>query len=146
MPHYLDENVAVLRRWAAISDGPLPEDWQKFASNNIDKATAVEVRDPELALLLSGKAPAALKADALTGKLSHQGPDHAAIAKQQFNQQLDTIRAKAKAGEASLTERIWLEVNDPQAVKPPAEMPAFYGPMADAQRDAWLYNLSLIHI
>ena len=126
MPHYLDENVAVLRRLAAISDGPLPEDWQKFASNNIDKATAVELRDPELALLLRGKAPAALKADALTGKLSHQGPDHAAIAKQQFNQQLETTRAKAKAGEASFTEQIWLEENDPQTVKPPAQMPAFW--------------------
>ena len=140
MPHCLDENIAVLRRWAAISDEPLPEDWGKFASKNLDLAVRVDQQDPELAMLLSGKAPASLKADALAGKLSHQAPDQAALKEEQFNQQLATSRERVKAGEASLTERIWLEVNDPQAKPAEAQMPNFTGPLAEAQRDLWMSN------
>ena len=140
MPHYLDENIAVLRRWAAISDEPLPEDWGKFASKNLELAVRVDQQDPELAMLLSGKAPASLKADALAGQLSHQAPDQAALKEEQFNQQLAAARERVKAGEAGLTERIWLEENDPQAKPAPEQMPHFTGPLAEAQRSNWIHN------
>ena len=143
MPHYLDENIAVLRRWAAITDQPLPEDWRKFASDNLDAATAVELQDPELALLLSGKAPASLKADALSGKLPHVAPDQEKLARQAFDQLVADTRDRVKSGEANFTERVWLEANDPQAAKPPETMPTFTGPLAEGRRRDWIYEQQL---
>ena len=140
MPHFLDENISILRRWAAVSDEPLPEDWGQFRSQNLVQAADIGAKDPELALLLSGKASAALKADVLAGKFPHVAPDQDAIAREQFNQQIADTRAKVKAGDANLTERIWLEVNDPEAVKPQEQMPSFYGPLVDAQRNLWIRN------
>ena len=99
MPHFLDENVAVLRRWAAITDEPLPEDWKQFRSQNLQRAAEIDARDPELALLLSGKAPASLKADALAGKLSHVAPDQEALKQEQLKQQLAEVRARVQSGE-----------------------------------------------
>ena len=140
MPHFLDENIAVLRRWAAITDEPLPEDWKQFASKNLQRAAEIDAKDPELAMLLSGKAPASLKADALSGKLSHVAPDQEAIAKEQREQQIAQIKAKIQSGEATLSERCWLDVNDPSAPKPQEQMPHFAGPLADAQRSNWIHN------
>ena len=140
MPHYLDENISILRRWAAVSEDPLPEDWSQFRSQNLLKSAEIGAKDPELALLLSGKAPAALKADVLAGKLPHVAPDQEAIAQQQFNQQIADTRARVKSGEASFTERIWLEENDPQAKPAEAQMPHFTGPLAEAQRSNWIHN------
>ena len=138
MPHYLDENIAVLRRWAAITDEPLPEDWKQFSSQNLQRAAEIDARDPELALLLSGKAPASLKADALAGKLSHVAPDQEALKQQQLKQQLAEVRARVQSGEATLTEQCWLEVNDPEVKPAPAEMPNCTGPRAEAQRQNWI--------
>ena len=143
MPHFLDENVSVLRRWAAVSDTPMPSDWKEFQSQNAGAAISLEQQDPELVQLLSGTASAALKADALTGKLPHTAPDPQTIALEQFEQQLTQARAKVQSGEAGLFERIWLEENDPQASKAPEAMPHFTGPMASARRSNWIHSQTI---
>ena len=70
MSHGLENNVSVLRRWAAHSEGSLPTDWQSFSRDNMVEASQIAQRDPELVDLLSGKASAGLRADALSGNFS----------------------------------------------------------------------------
>ncbi len=87
MAHGLENCVSVLRRWASVSDGPLPSDWASFRAVAPTEAMHIEMRDPELVGLLSGKASAGLRADALVGKLAAVAPtlesqQQAAIAEQ----------------------------------------------------------------
>lgn len=74
MAHGLDNCIAVLRRWASVSDGPLPGDWASFRTGSPTEAMQIELRDPELVGLLSGRASAGLRADALMGKLPEAAP------------------------------------------------------------------------
>jgi hypothetical protein len=64
----------MLRRWAAINDGPMPSSWAEFRQANTTAAMEIERRDPELVSLLSGAAPAALRLQALTGELADSAP------------------------------------------------------------------------
>lgn len=64
----------MLRRWAALNDGPMPANWAEFANANTTAALEIQQRDPELVSLLSGEAPAALRLQALTGELADAAP------------------------------------------------------------------------
>ena len=65
--HGLDSNLPVLRRWAALSEQPLPTDWRRFCDNNATESVKIRIADPELVSLLDGTAPASLRADAIDG-------------------------------------------------------------------------------
>jgi hypothetical protein len=73
--HGLDSVVPVLRRWGALSEQPMPQHWEGWASKNQTAAMEIQRRDPDLVLLLSGKANATLRASALQGDLSPCPPD-----------------------------------------------------------------------
>jgi hypothetical protein len=73
--HGLENCISVLRRWASLTDRPLPQDWAAFRQANPSEAMAIESRDSELVALLSGRASASLRADALTGELPATPPD-----------------------------------------------------------------------
>lgn len=77
--HQLDNCLPLLRRWAALNDGPMPSDWGDFKRSQTSVAMEVARRDPDLVALLSGSAPAALRLAALTGEL----PDSAPTAEEQ---------------------------------------------------------------
>ena len=137
MPHYLDENVTLLTRWSAVNSGPMPSDWKEFQRKSPDQALAIEAQDPQLYQLLSNQAPADLKAAALSGKLSNVAPDQAAIRQKQFQEQLQYARQRVSEGTATLTEKVWLETNDPNVSTPQQQAPGFAGPMAAAARQQW---------
>ena len=65
--HGLDSNLSVLRRWADVSDQPLPSDWLGWCSRNLKKSVEIRIEDPELVSLLDGTASAKLRADAIDG-------------------------------------------------------------------------------
>ena len=67
-------NIAVLRRWAAVSDQPLPPSFQSFREQNVSEAFAIQQKDPELCVVLSGEAPAGLVADVLSGQWPEVAP------------------------------------------------------------------------
>jgi len=74
--HGLDNNVSVLRRWAAHSpDTALPRDWDEFAKSNLKLSEQISQDDPELVSLLRGTANATLRANELTGQFSATPPD-----------------------------------------------------------------------
>ena len=111
--HGLDNNASVLRRWAAQSpEMPLPSDWESFARQNVGEATKIETADPILVSLLSGKAPAGLKADVLQGRFPEKAPDQAAIQsaeKQQRIQELVNSKPWANGRVMNLTAALMLE-------------------------------------
>ena len=57
----------MLRRWAALSDRPLPSHFKTFRDQYNTEAFEIQRKDPELCTLLSGEAPAGLVADVLSG-------------------------------------------------------------------------------
>ena len=88
--HGLDNNVSVLRRWAAHSpDTALPRDWDEFAKSNLKLSEQISQADPELVSLLAGTANATLRANALSGQFSATPPDPE---KRQHAEKQDTIR------------------------------------------------------
>ena len=64
----------MLRRWAALSDQPLPSNFQSFRDQNTSAAFAIQQKDPELCTLLSGEAGAGLVADVLSGNWPDVAP------------------------------------------------------------------------
>lgn len=95
MSHGLDSCIPVLRRWAALSPKPLPSDWATFERANATEAMMIRTRDREMVELLSGKAGAALRADALSGAISPVAPTEQEIAKTNLTARLQEI-ANAK--------------------------------------------------
>lgn len=93
MSHGLDNCVPVLRRWAAQSDSPLPDNWAALMQSSPSEAMRIAAADPELVALLSGQAGASLRADALSGVLAAAVPSEA--------ERMDAARA---ARIAELTE------------------------------------------
>ncbi|QNI48852.1 hypothetical protein [Synechococcus sp. A15-60] len=67
-------NISVLRRWAAVSDQPLPPSFKSFRDKYPTDAFAIQQKDPELCVLLSGQAPAGLVADVLSGQWPEAAP------------------------------------------------------------------------
>ena len=109
MTHGLQDNVSVLRRWAAHSGSQLPTNWRQFETQNFTEAQRIRQVDPDLVALLQGTASAGLRADALTGKFSQVPPDYEQQQRQAaFDRQQELIK-KVRAGEANLTERIECE-------------------------------------
>ena len=92
--HGLDSNTACLRRWGSISERPMPQDWAAFKKAHLNEALQIELRDAELVSLLAMTAPANLRADAITGKLSPVTPDPAEIASQQKKERLKQLVAQ----------------------------------------------------
>ena len=80
MSHGLDSCIPVLRRWAALSEKPLPSSWSEFERSNVTEAMEIRTRDREIVELLSGKAGARLRADALSGAISPVAPTQQEIA------------------------------------------------------------------
>lgn len=121
MPHGLDNCQPVLRRWAAHSDGPLPTDWKDFQGKNTAEAIRIQQADPELASLLSGQAPAGLKADALGGKLSPVPPDLQKMAQQQRANRIAELTASNPFGgpgqKGNMSHAIELYELDPAKAK-----------------------------
>lgn len=72
--HGLDSNLVCLRRWAAISEQPMPQSWDGFKQKNNTLAMEIEAKDPELVSLLNCTAGAGLRADAISGSLSPVAP------------------------------------------------------------------------
>lgn len=114
MSHGLENNVSVLRRWAAHSQGSLPSDWHTFARDNMVEATQIAQRDPELVALLSGKASAGMRADVLSGKFSDTPPDYEQQQRQAAYDQKMALLKKMESGEASLTDRMMLSQVAPE--------------------------------
>ena len=113
MTHGFENNVSVLRRWAAHSEGSLPTDWHSFYRDNMVEASKIAQRDPELVQLLSGKASAGLRADALSGKFSAVPPDYEQQQRQEAYEQKQAI-LKKWMGEATLTDRLMLAQMAPE--------------------------------
>ena len=131
MSHGFENNVAVLRRWAAHADGSLPTDWHSFYRDNMVEASQIAQRDPELVQLLSGKASAGLRADALSGKFSAVPPDYEQQQRQAQYEQKVALLKKFEEGEATLTDKLRLAELAPEehakweAKKAPSEEQVF---------------------
>lgn len=93
MPHGLDNQVNVLRRWAKHFDGAMPPDFATWAQRNPEQAIKLEINDADLYNLLKGTASAALRADALSGKFSALPPDAEEVAIKQRTAQVNELLA-----------------------------------------------------
>ena len=83
MTHGLDSNRQVLQQWAELFPQlPLPTSWQKFQDEHLAQAMQVQEQAPWLADLLSGNASAALKLNAIEGKLPTQADYQAHLQRQ----------------------------------------------------------------
>ena len=111
--HGFDNNAAVLRRWAAqCPDLPLPTDWDAFARDNLSQASKIKSNDPQLVQVLSGEAPAGLKADVLQGRFPEKAPDPSlqqSAEKQRRIQQLVDSKPWANGRITNLTNALMLE-------------------------------------
>ena len=117
MTHGLQDNVSVLRRWAAHGGSQLPTNWRQFEAENFAQAQHLRKVDPDLVALLSGNASASLRADALTGKFSQVPPDYEQQQRQAAFDRKEALVKKMRAGEANLSERIELEARAPEDYK-----------------------------
>lgn len=104
MSHGLDNCVPVLRRWAAISDQPLPTSWAEFERSGMAQAFDIERRDPELVSLLRGTASAALRADALVGVMPEVALSEAERAEAALQEQIRQLTASNPYGKAGRYE------------------------------------------
>ena len=68
---WFSNNEAILRRWAANSERPLPEDFRDFSDRYLTESMHIRQADPELVSILENTASAGLKADVLTNKFDH---------------------------------------------------------------------------
>ena len=125
MSHGMDNNVAVLRRWAAHSGGALPSDWQTYARNNMQESIEISRRDPELVALLQGSASATLRADALSGKFSAVPPDWQQRERQEAFDRKQEIIKRLDSGEGTITDHMILESEAPEEY---ARLKAKHGP------------------
>ena len=115
--HGLDSNIGVLRRWADLSEQPLPRDWRAFCDSNATEAVKIRVADPELVSLLDGSASAGLRADALAGEWGERkSPEQRA---EEFRKaSVNEIREAGNpyaADSPNLTNQLRLEQLDPMA-------------------------------
>ena len=71
---YYSSNEQVLRRWASISDRPMPEDFRDFSDRYLTESMLIRQRDPALVSILEGTADAGLKADVISGQFDIAAP------------------------------------------------------------------------
>ena len=110
MTHGLQDSIPVLRRWATVSDLPLPTDWNQFKSKNATDALLIEQKDPELVSLLNNTAPANLRADALSGDLKQSAPDP--VQRQEQQRRAEVQDLFDRRAELTFTERLHLQALD----------------------------------
>lgn len=115
MSHGLNNSIVILRRWAAHTDLPLPEDFKQFQQKNPSEALLIERNDPELASLLLGTAPAGLRADALEGKISENAPDP--VERQQAELREEVQDLFDRRDELNFTEKLRLSLLDPKVFR-----------------------------
>ena len=110
MTHGLDSNPQVLRQWAELFPQlPLPTSWPKFQDEHLAQAMQVQEQAPWLADLLSGNASAALKLNAIEGKLPTQADYRAhlqAQAQQRMNAEEAALKALSEQADAARRARI----------------------------------------
>ena len=71
---YYSSNEQVLRRWASVSDRPMPEDFRDFSDRYLTESMLIRQRDPQLVSILEGSADGNLKADVVSGKFDIVAP------------------------------------------------------------------------
>ena len=71
---WFSNDINVLRRWAAISEEPLPEHFAQYADKFVSQSMQIRIADPELVSILDGSCTAGLKADVLEGKFDPVSP------------------------------------------------------------------------
>ena len=64
----------VLRRWASLSDRPMPDDFRDFSDRYLTESMLIRQRDPALVSILEGTADGNLKADVVSGKFDIAAP------------------------------------------------------------------------
>lgn len=113
MSHQLQNCLPVLRRWASLTDKPLPDSWVAFREGNFKEAVEIQRRDPELVGLLDGTASAGVRADALSGLLSPVAPSIEEREKERMKGEATELFRKG--AELNLTERMRLQQLAPAA-------------------------------
>ena len=71
---YYSSNENVLRRWASLSDRPMPDDFRDFSDRYLTESMLIRQRDPQLVSILEGTADGNLKADVVSGKFDIVAP------------------------------------------------------------------------
>ena len=107
----------MLRRWAAQSEYPLPEDFRGFASANMEQAVKIMAADPELVSILDGSASAGLKADVIDGvwpEVCSTPEQQAAEKQQQMGQELFDSKPFEKES-FNLTRQMMMQAVAPEA-------------------------------
>nr|BDD47064.1 hypothetical protein 10 [Alphaproteobacteria bacterium] len=110
----------------------MPDDWNAFKAIHATEALSIEKNDPELFQLLSGTAPAALRADALEGNFSAKAPDPAVRAED--HRKKEAMELRERFAELSMTDRMYLASIDPKAYE--AEMAKLETPTVGDQVQA----------
>ena len=71
---WFSNNEAVLRRWASLSERPMPEDFRDFSDRYCTESMLIRQKDPDLVAILENNASAALKADVISGQFDIVAP------------------------------------------------------------------------
>ena len=113
---YYSSNEQVLRRWASISDRPMPEDFRDFSDRYLTESMLIRQRDPALVSILEGTADGNLKADVISGTFDTAGPteeQQAEAARRAEAQRLFDSNPFANGG--NLTDQMKLQQLAPEA-------------------------------
>ena len=113
---YYSSNEQVLRRWASVSDRPMPEDFRDFSDRYLTESMLIRQRDPDLVSILEGSADANLKADVISGHFDIAAPteeQQAEAARQAEAQRLFDSNPFANGG--NLTDQMKLQQLAPEA-------------------------------
>ena len=108
--HGLEYSIPILRRWAAHSDSPLPDNWEEFKAKNTTEAVLIEKNDPQLVSLIAGTASAGLRADALAGEISERPPVPEQVEKRAISAEIQDLYERRS--ELTFTEQMRLQQLD----------------------------------
>ena len=109
-------NPSILRRWAALSENPLPESFAEYTQQFTSESMEIRRRDPELASILEGTCNAALKADVLEGKFDPVGPTEEQLVEAAKTQQLQELYESKpfEPGTENLTAQMMMRALSPE--------------------------------
>ena len=111
------DNAAVLQCFGAYFPGSAyPDDVNAWRAVNTNDAVQLEVKDPELFRLMTGKASATEKANALSGRFYPVPPDPEVVARERHQRDVQALYDTDLLGKESfnLTQAMQLAAKSPQ--------------------------------
>lgn len=107
-------NPSILRRWAALSEEPLPESFAQYAAQFTAHALRIKSLDPELVSVLDGTCSAGIKADVLENKFPPTAPSAEQRQEEALTAEAQALYASKPFETGNLTDQMRLRMLNPE--------------------------------